>query len=518
MSNQARVGLFTLVGLLTLLFATYVVADLGSRRGYQIGVHFKNVAGLKQGGYVLQSGVIVGSVADVTLLPDYSVEVVLSIHQDVGIPSNAEFIIRSPVTGDPYLNILLPKTVSGPPAPPLPRQILPVDQQPEGKIPVTLADLMASGQNEANRLDRMLADIERREPAILDQLQQSAQNVNVITRQTTTTVSQLSERSNAIAGELQQSLGIISGNLVAVSDSLRSTVNDKTGQVSRIVDNLTAISKSLAKTADDVQRLAGDPTVHENVVQTTTELRDTAHSVALIANDLHTLTGDRQTQAQLHDTVSHIDAAAQRLNSLLGHLGGESSVYGVDAGATPAPAGSPAPNASGQVERAPDGTGVKTSLNAAIPQPKRRLTNLASVQIRVSELAPTDRTSFGTPLLSRDQGPQSDVNFWFLPKGGTSVLLGGNDFGGYATVNAAVFRRTSPNLRVGGGLFYSRLGVAASADAGRLGFDAKLYDLRHPTFDLYGRVRVTKSIDGFVGERDIFYADRRPVYGLELNL
>ncbi|TAM61938.1 MCE family protein [bacterium] len=505
MSNQARVGLFTLAGLLALLFVFYVVTNLGARRGYQIGVHFSNVAGLKQGGYVMQQGVIIGTVADVQLLPDYTVEAVLNIRRTVDIPSNAEFLIQSPITGDPFLNIKLPKHAEGGPVPPpMARAVLPLDQQPRGKAPITISDLLSTGQSEAVRIDTMLADLERREPHIMDSLEDSARNVNLMTRQTNAAVGNLADRSNSMASQLQQSLTVISGNLVALSASLRNTTETKSGQVSKIVDNLTQISNSLLKTAGSVQQLAADPTLHQNVVDTTTQLKNTAASIAGIASDLHHLTGDPQTQAQLHDTVANIDAVSQRLSAILARWGGRSSVYGVDAGATPAPAGRAVP----AVQPEP----------AATPQALHEgPSGLFALQMRVSELSKSKGAGFSTPLLSRDRGPQSDVNLWIAPYSSTSVKLGANDIGAYSTVNAAIFKRLTPSLRLGGGVLYSRVGVEGSAGSGALGLDALLYDLRHPTLDVYGRLRMSRGVDGFAGERDLTSGDRRTVFGLELT-
>ena len=58
------------------------------------------------------------------------------------------------------------------------------------------------------------------------------------------------------------------------------------------------------------------------------------------------MTGDPQTQAQMRNTIANLDATMQKANSLLGELGGTSSVYGVDPGATPAPVPAPGGSAS----------------------------------------------------------------------------------------------------------------------------------------------------------------------------
>ena len=49
----------------------------------------------------------------------------------------------------------------------LPRQVLPIEQQPQGTNPATLGDLLEEGQGEVHRLDRMLAELEASEPRLL---------------------------------------------------------------------------------------------------------------------------------------------------------------------------------------------------------------------------------------------------------------------------------------------------------------------------------------------------------------
>ena len=71
MTRQAQVGAFTLVALLFLFGVFYVITDFGTRHtGYRVGVHFESAAGLTSGALVYFSGVNVGSVDSITLLPE----------------------------------------------------------------------------------------------------------------------------------------------------------------------------------------------------------------------------------------------------------------------------------------------------------------------------------------------------------------------------------------------------------------------------------------------------------------
>jgi len=72
-------------------------------------------------------------------------------------------------------------------------------------------------------------------------------------------------------------------------------------------------------------------------------------------------------------------------------------------------------------------------------------------------------------------------------------------------------------LRAGGGVLYSQIGILASCNAGKVGAETRIYDLRRPTFDLYGNLNVAQWAQIFLGERDSTRSDRRTVYGLQLN-
>ncbi|MGH7755160.1 MAG: hypothetical protein ACREM8_02605, partial [Vulcanimicrobiaceae bacterium] len=233
--------------------------------------------------------------------------------------------------------------------------------------------------------------------------------------------------------------------------------------------------------------------------ETTHQLAETAKTVHELLADFRQVTGNAQTQGQLRDAAAQLDATTQRINSLAGSLGGRSSVYGVDAGATPIPAGSPPP--------------------ATGPPPARRPalgTGFISGSIRFSELAPTRGRPNRTPVLGSDRGPQTDVNLTLLPHAPASLFLGANDIGGFTTANFALIAHRN-RLDYGGGLLYSRLGILARVEGRRTDFETRLYDPRHPTLDAYAGVRILPQIDLFAGYRDLLYPERRAVFGLQFS-
>ena len=121
------------------------------------------------------------------------------------------------------------------------------------------------------------------------------------------------------------------------------------------------------------------------------------------------------------------------------------------------------------------------------------------------------------PLLTQDRGPQADINALLLPHGGFSAMIGVNDLGAKTTYNAMGFKNFGSVARIGGGVLYSQIGVLGSYNPGLFGGEARVYNLRRPTFDLYGNINFAQWATFFFGERDATRSDRRSVMGLQLQ-
>jgi ABC-type transporter Mla subunit MlaD len=537
MNRQAIVGLFTLLGLIALFAVFLFAANVGTGGRYQTAVHFKSAAGLHKGALVYESGVIVGVVDQTHLLPeDFTVDVIMGINNSVDVPRNSKFIIAAPLTGDATVEIIPPQPpprpsgLVGPTPRPaeialLPREVLPIDQQPQGTNPATLSDLLEQGQGEVHRLDRMLAQLEASEPKLLSSLQSALNNANDLTSTGSKRLYKLADRLDTLTQTLQVALDAGSKNLVDMTGQLDGTVRRNTANVDTMLTMLSKASVALNQTVDQVRDLASNPQVHQNLLDTTKGLAQTATTIGLMTQDLRNITGNPQTQAQFRDTIANTDAATQKLNSLLRQFGGTSSVYGVDPGATPAPAGTGAPGGGvpgGSISGVPNAASSPTV--ATIPQNfKSRIAavarNLIAIQIRLGELDNYKNGSSGNYLLQTTRrGPQSDVNAFILPQGKTSLFVGANDIGTPQTSwNVAVRENIAPHLYVGGGVLYSTLGALVQYNPGLLGVEARIYNPSFPTLDAYGNINVAKGVQIFGGERDITHTGRRTVFGLQLQ-
>ncbi len=494
-----------------------------------------------------ESGVNVGVVDSLQLLPaDFTVSIILAINNNVDIPRDARFIIQAPLTGDATLEIVpkapVPRAagLAAPTPPPgavavLPREVLPLDQQPQGTNPATLTDLLEQGQGEVTRLDTLLSDLEAREPALLNTLQSALTNANELSTTTNEQVQKLARTLDALRGPLGSTLAKTTSNIVDLTTRLDDLAKAASPQVETLLASFNESAVALNDTVNQLHDLSKNQQLKANLIDTTRYIAQTSQTIALLVGDFRNVTGNPQTQAQLRDTVANIDATTQRANSLLAQLGATSHVYGVDPGVTPVPvpsataasrppspypySGPTIPPASGEPQPAVSPGALPAKLRAKL---EGVAASLVAIQIRVSELTAQNADSLSSPLLTKDQGPQSDFNLVALPKGRTSLLTGANDIGsnGTATYNFAGLQSIGPGnaFRVGGGVLYSRLGVLADYTARNgVGFEARAYDLRFPTIDSYVTLHAAPAVEIFGGERDILHDGRRTVFGLQLQ-
>ena len=525
MTRQAQVGAFALLALLALFGIFYFITNLGTRStGYRIGVHFESAAGLTRGALVYFSGVNVGSVDDITLLPDNTVDVILAVNRDIDVPSASKFLIQAPLTGSP--NVLIVPPPARPGLALLPRQVLPVDQQPQGSNTATIADLLQQGQGEIKRFDVVMAELEARTPKLLNTLQTTLNNANELTLTANTSMRQLSGQLASIGNSLQSSLTTASANIDQLSSTLNSSATQDSAKVSTLLDRLNETSVALNESMNSLKSFATDPKLKTNIMATTQHIAEATETMAALAKDLRTVTADPQTQAQMRSTIANLDAVMQKSNSLLGELGGTSSVYGVDAGATPAPpyvlpSGSPypwtpssaPPSTSGN---APNAGSNMTPANRKALQGKLTniVANLVAIQVRLSGLSPQLNPGLN-PVLTKSQGPLGDINVIVLPHASTSLMFGANSIGNNTTWNA-LLQESKGSFLIGGGVLYSQVGLLARyTSQSHFGIEARVYDLTYPMVDLYGNIRIAPGTQLFFGQRDMTHASRRNTAGLQ---
>ena len=255
MTRQAQVGAFAIVALLLLFGVFYVITDFGTRHtGYRIGVHFQSAAGVTSGALVYFSGVNIGSVDSIELLADNTVDVILAINRNIDIPTASRFLIQAPLTGSPAVVIVPPR--EKPPLPLLPRQVLPIADQPKGSNGTSIGDLLQQGQGELKRFDTVMALVEQRTPKLLNTLQTTLSNANELTLSTKVALQRLSDEFLALGANLQSSLGEASTNVVQLSRTLNTSATTDSRKIGQLLDQFQSTATALNRSMTALQDLA----------------------------------------------------------------------------------------------------------------------------------------------------------------------------------------------------------------------------------------------------------------------
>jgi ABC-type transporter Mla subunit MlaD len=520
--------MFSILSILGLFVIFWFLSNQGSKLGgYRMGVRFASASGLRPGSQVFESGLSIGTVDAIDLSPDYTVDVVLAIKGSIpalsflpgsapaggyDIPKGSRFMIQAPLTGDSAVVIVPPPPQQAATAGAWPHEVLARDDQPQGGTAASFTDVLQQG-------GQALSEMQRRLPALFDGLQSAVNNANAMAIRGNELTQHLSTRIDTISDSLQTALQEAGGNIVAMTRDFRDTAHGNRGRIDTLLAHLDNTALSLNQAVDSMRDLAADQGMRGDLMQTTRNIANATATLANMAADARQISGNPQTQAQLRDTVSNIDAVMQKANSLLSSLGGTSSVYGVDQGATPAPGGVSAP-------APPGGTNPVQPLPAQHLSVNKFVKNLIGFQVRVNELDSAPINGFSSPAIGPGRGPTSDFNVLVLPTAPMTFFAGANNLGpsgstsGPTTYNFAVLSTLAPGFRAGGGVLYSSLGLMSQYTpvSGRgLGFMGYAYDPQHPTIDAYGTLSIVPKVSIFGGERDVLHSGRRTVFGLQLN-
>jgi phospholipid/cholesterol/gamma-HCH transport system substrate-binding protein len=134
--DDVLVGLVITVSLIILLIGTVYLVRGGLQTGYPLYARFPWGSGIKQGQTVFLSGVDIGFVGDVTLVPDGTLVVTMRIKSQYHVPQGTTATIEpNGIFGDVDVALRALRPNSTP---------IPVgDTVPTGKAGVSLADLLA---------------------------------------------------------------------------------------------------------------------------------------------------------------------------------------------------------------------------------------------------------------------------------------------------------------------------------------------------------------------------------------
>lgn len=302
---MAQLGLFTLGTLALLAAAYYVFTSVGAGRGvYRIGVHFATASGLPAGARVFFSGVPIGNVQKVRILPDNSIEVILAIRNNIDIPKGSRFDIKPSFASSPDIVITPPRKPGGAA---LEKRILPVSQQPAGGTPLSIETLMGEAQGVMSRGSSILAMAHGHQAKMLHYATGALKNRDALFAQLH---AGLGPRPAALESSLRDAATELAQSRAALTQRDRPKLNALAAAMDRTSHSMNASLTSL-------QSIARDPTTRANFNQSLRSARDASRNLSSLADVMKGLTADPQARAELRDAGLQLHAALQKVSSLL---------------------------------------------------------------------------------------------------------------------------------------------------------------------------------------------------------
>jgi phospholipid/cholesterol/gamma-HCH transport system substrate-binding protein len=510
MSQQVKVGVFALATIAGIFATYYLLTNFSLKHsGYTIAVHFRDVGGLQPGSSVQLSGVIVGTVSEVRLLPDQTVDVICTIVPETLVYRDSRFLVATTLTGQATLVITPPHPILSTSVP-LQPGILPEEQQPVGVLPPSITDLAAQGQGQLKELSKTLATVNQELPRLARKFDAIANHTDALVSHSDASLQSLAGQLNGTVARIDEAIATtrdviaINGrNVEGLTGNLNQLVLANQAKVNELVGNLVTASANLNQTIQSVGDIARDPRFHSNLIETTENIKDASQRVKKIADDIESLTGDPQVQSQLRGAVFDLSSAIAKANDILGAYSTAQAHGPPNAGgAGPPPGGSRPGQSGGSPAPGPSGAAVSKA-----PAGGRRFSVSSLYSAHVRE-------TFG-----QAGGPTSDLNVELFPHLGTHLTVGANDLGYKTTYNALINSIRSPRLQLSGGVLYSNLGGQALYRLrGPFTLDARVYDPKHIKMDLYGDLRLNERLQVFFGQRGFLnQSNKTAAFGFQAN-
>ncbi|NNF83557.1 MAG: MCE family protein [Deltaproteobacteria bacterium] len=281
MSKEAKVGIFVLVGIVTLTFFTFRVSKMGGIgvKGYKLIVSFETAAGLEPKANVKMAGVPVGKVEAIEL-EGTRARLVLRIREGVRIPIDSVVSIQSQgFLGEKYVEILPGKETS---------QILP----PGGRVTNTIP------------------------PANLDEI---IRKVSIISEDLKNFTNTLSETLGTEEG--RKALSDIVRNIRETSEVLRTVVAGNEERLNRILANVDTLSADMkeisAANKEDLRVMIANLRSFSETLKT--EAPGLARNLQEMSEQVGGVVGENREN--IRESIANIKNASAKLDNTLDSAG-----------------------------------------------------------------------------------------------------------------------------------------------------------------------------------------------------
>lgn len=486
MSPAAKVGMVAVIALILFGLVVTQIGGIAEERGQEYVVTFPNVGGLQTKAPVLLAGVKVGTVKKMELNSEDSRVLVTMLITREGVnlyrarrpedPPGSFYIytVAGNLLGDKWLDI---RTGRIPPdTPPVKANEEPILGEP----PVSLDDLAREGnavmsefRESVNALNELVADKKFQSDIreSMGNFNEISKNLKGATGDARLLVASLNARVERLGNALEGVVGhvndtmagfsadarVIGSDLRQFSSGLRGVVTRNQGNIDQVVASLRETSITLNRTMKQLEALANNKEIRDDVVATVNNLRRTSEEVQGIATDIRSVTADPEVQGDLRDTIRNAKEATQDAKDLVGRVKGFAS-------------------------------GFNTG-------------NLAQVYL-------------DNEWNTRNGRPAFNANVFLLPNSPYGAKIGVDSIGIDNLANVQVMKNFD-NFRVRAGVVRSQLGLGADARlfSKRVEMSVDAYNTRNVDVDVYGKVLFPGDFYLLGGYRSVGKQGGYPIIG-----
>lgn len=261
MSQETKLGLFVLLGIISLAVTIIFLGDFQFQRSYHLNIMFSDIAGLPEKAQVKISGVEVGAVKDISLFENKA-KVRVWIKKNIEIHADCRAsIVATGLIGSKYLEL-----TSGSPEAPL----LKDGDTLSGVTPLSFDKMMESAMEQLHIIVEAFKGIE-------------GQNIGLNLAETLDNMKKISGSLRAALYDQEDKVKNIVSNVNSFTEDLSEITNDNKENLKTSLANIKDLSAKLDKLLTNINKgegtigkLLSDKEMGQDLKETFSDLKETS--------------------------------------------------------------------------------------------------------------------------------------------------------------------------------------------------------------------------------------------------
>lgn len=302
MTNEAKVGIFTVIGLALLIGIVLYLSGFNPNKDkdYSFDITFNQVTGLKPGAGVSYAGIAVGRVKNIEAYKDRA-KVTVEVKGDIQIAKDSLFTINSDgLMGEKFISIMPPAHPSG---------------------------VYLSGGESVEGVDEKGLDY------LLAQAGTTLEDVQVLIKSMNAILGNKNVQNSLV--QTAVNLNELTGNMNDLMRVMANLAVNNQQDMDKMIKNLAAMTDSMSNAADQIDQMindfSGDGQTAENMKIAIANLAATSESIQKMAANMEPVIADPATAENLRNIINNASNISTRANTMMDKVSDIKVKAGVDA-------------------------------------------------------------------------------------------------------------------------------------------------------------------------------------------